>query len=568
MRRIRIDPYAVSTAFEGWGTSLAWWADDLGRLPAEQREPALRRLFSLEDGGLGLTVVRFNAGGGEDPEHPDSMMRRARMEGYRPRREAPLDPTADPGQRAVLRDAARIAADEGRELVVEVFGNSPPWWATRSGTVTGRSEVHDDAAPNLARGFELDYLRYLFDVAGFVERDCGVRVASVSPFNEPVSPWWEEGGRQEGCAFTHAGMRRLLAAADSLAPRALGDRLLAAPETWSIDEAVSVWDALGSAARPRIGRLNTHSYAGEHRSALRARAYAAGVGLWVSEYGAGDASGRALALEIVRDLRELAPSAWVLWQAVSPDDWGLLRSGARGAIIAENPAFETFARFSRSIRPGMRLAGTDDPRSIAALGEGVLAVVVVGGDEPERVELDPGAFAVDERDLALLRPEVPARGAVAVTLRGTCREDPGGFLGSGSWRLLDERGRALGDAWGAESWRAEACGDGSVRLVDETSGRELGVVFASRREGARLRRCPAGRVELAKRRSRFDVAEAGDGTVVLRNRGSGLTVARRGDGAIVQTAAGAACARWRLERVRPAARQAPGGAEATAPALR
>ena len=63
------------------------------------------------------------------------------MEGYRSAPGAELDESADPGQRAVLREAAAVVAEDGGELVVEVFGNSPPWWATVSGSVTGDSLV-------------------------------------------------------------------------------------------------------------------------------------------------------------------------------------------------------------------------------------------------------------------------------------------------------------------------------------------------------------------------------------------------------------------------------------------
>ena len=189
-RTIRIDPHAEQGVFEGWGTSLAWWANAVGRWPHPQRNAVVRQIFGLADGGLGLTVARFNAGGGENPGVAMTMDARAVMDSYRGAPGADLDEHADPGQRAVLREAARAAADSREALVVEVFGNSPPWWATNSGSVTGASSGRHWPAPNLSPVFERDYLRYLCDVADFVERDAGVRVASLSPFNEPTSRWW------------------------------------------------------------------------------------------------------------------------------------------------------------------------------------------------------------------------------------------------------------------------------------------------------------------------------------------------------------------------------------------
>ena len=504
-RRIRIDPHALeSREFEGFGTSLAWWANAVGRLPEAEREPFLRRLFSLADGGLGLSVVRFNAGGGEQPGRPVTMEPRAVMEGYRSAPGARLDESADPGQRAVLRDAVRIAAEEGRELVVEVFGNSPPWWATRSGSVTGATDRLGWSAPNLAPRFAEEYLHYLADVADFVERDCGARVESISPFNEPTSQWWRYGGRQEGCRFTRRGIDGLLrdvaametrpGAADSAA-LAYASRLVVASEDWSLHQSIRAWDRLSPLARAVVGRFNTHTYHGTRRAALRARIAREGIPLWVSEFGVGDSTGALLAETVVRDLRELAPTAWVLWQAVSPDDWGLMVSDATGRPQHDTSALEVFARFTRALRPGMRFAGCDDPCAVAAVGDdGRVAVVVrstgpasedaraggldatteaVGAAASEALEVDFGGFAlasgggvlrvVVETSIAgrpgspaseeiaadadgVVRFELPAGSVASVVALGRCevRANRRGFLGSGGWWLESEGGARLG----------------------------------------------------------------------------------------------------------------------------
>jgi hypothetical protein len=52
---------AVSYPFEGWGTSLAWWAEALGEasgLPAI--ENALFTLGDQNNPGVGLNIVRYN----------------------------------------------------------------------------------------------------------------------------------------------------------------------------------------------------------------------------------------------------------------------------------------------------------------------------------------------------------------------------------------------------------------------------------------------------------------------------------------------------------------------------
>jgi hypothetical protein len=601
MRTIRVDLHAEQGKFDGWGTSLAWWANTVGRWTHGRRQAVVRRLFSLDDGGLGLSVVRFNAGGGENPGIEVTLEPRAIMEGYRGAPGAELDEDADPGQRAVLADAASAVAESGGELVVELFGNSPPWWATLSGSVAGASSGRSWPAPNLNPVFAREYLRYLADVAAFIERDTGVRIASLSPFNEPTSRWWVLGGRQEGCHFTAEGIDRLLTQLSEL-PEVVGGRVVAASEEWSLDQALATWDALGPTARRAVGRLNTHTYDGAARAAVRARATRAGAELWVSEYGEGEAFGRDLALAIVRDLRELAPSAWVLWQAVSPDAWGVLRLARDAASVAETPKFAVFAQFTRAIRPGMRLVGADDPLAVAAAGDGRFSAVVVGdGDGEQEVHLDAGtarlglaevtiASATRGGPLVKVQAEpvdgvvsfaLPAGAVASVTaaLEGLGTDD-GRFRGSGTWWLEHESGVRLGlaatgeDELGAgarvagvagddralaQRWRAEAFGGGSTRWVCEASGHQLDIERASKRSGAHAIQWRAGLAESAPDHNRFDVSELRGDEVALVARHSRLALALDDEGLGVQRAVGQSGTRWRLVRAKPLEAPTPAG---------
>ena len=86
-------------------------------------------LFAAPDrGGLGLTVVRYNVGGGDDPAAARKLPFRAAVPGYEP---APgrWDWSADANQRWVLAAAMRRGADH-----VQAFSNGPPYWMTLSGT--------------------------------------------------------------------------------------------------------------------------------------------------------------------------------------------------------------------------------------------------------------------------------------------------------------------------------------------------------------------------------------------------------------------------------------------------
>ena len=52
--------------FEGWGTSLCWWANRVGFSEKLTKESG--RLFFSKD-GLGINIMRYNIGGGDDPSH-------------------------------------------------------------------------------------------------------------------------------------------------------------------------------------------------------------------------------------------------------------------------------------------------------------------------------------------------------------------------------------------------------------------------------------------------------------------------------------------------------------------
>ena len=68
---IKINPPAASSAddavFEGWGTTLCWWANRLGYSDALSQQAA--EAFCDPDNGLGLNILRYNIGGGDDYPH-------------------------------------------------------------------------------------------------------------------------------------------------------------------------------------------------------------------------------------------------------------------------------------------------------------------------------------------------------------------------------------------------------------------------------------------------------------------------------------------------------------------
>ncbi|WP_434749904.1 hypothetical protein [Paenibacillus amylolyticus] len=53
--------------FEGWGTSLAWWANDLGGWKDQNKVDEVMDLIFDPVKGLGLNIVRYNIGGKKTP---------------------------------------------------------------------------------------------------------------------------------------------------------------------------------------------------------------------------------------------------------------------------------------------------------------------------------------------------------------------------------------------------------------------------------------------------------------------------------------------------------------------
>ena len=164
---VNVDRRHSGPAFEGWGTALAWFAHVSGRFA----EPHRTRLADLLYGrdGLALNIARYNIGGGNAPETPSYLRAGADVPGFwrnpgkrsgsdwwNPDSEDAWDWSADTGQRWWL-DAIKARVTP-QELIFEAFSNSPPYFMTRSGKVSGNVNGLED---NLTPGFETKFARYL-----------------------------------------------------------------------------------------------------------------------------------------------------------------------------------------------------------------------------------------------------------------------------------------------------------------------------------------------------------------------------------------------------------------------
>ncbi len=404
------------TVFEGWGTALAWFANVTGGYPDATRE-RLADLFYGKD-GLGWTIARYNIGGGDAAATAPYLRTGAAVPGFwrrpvgatgtdwwRPDDPAMWTWSADANQRWWL-DAIRRRVPSP---IFEAFSNSPPWFMTVSGKVSGAVKGTDD---NLRAGQERPFALYLARVVGELERRHNIRFRTLSPVNEPNTDYWFAANTQEGAHWSPARQAAMIDASDDALKAAGLTTQIAAPDETNSHLFVADWAGYPPATRARIGQLNVHSYGTVHQTAVRDIARASGIRLWMSENDTpldkdpesftDMASGLAFGEHVVGDLKRLEPAAWVFWQAVENlsakdgkpgSNWGLVKMDLSAAPAAPHPIrispkYWVMAQFSRYIRPGYRLFPVDDPDTVGALspdGKKVVLVHVNGGPITRRL---------------------------------------------------------------------------------------------------------------------------------------------------------------------------------------
>lgn len=204
-----INPHVTYGVWEGWGTSLCWWAnvfgsrDDLADLVFTTNYVTLNGQ-SLP--GLGMNIARYNAGGcntnltgGSSIQFSANMPAFKQMFGYwlngsstNPA-SASWDWTGDANQRAMLQKAQARGAN-----LLELFSNSPMWWMCNNHNPSGSANGTND---NLTSSNYQAHAIYLATIAKYAATNLGVNFDSVEPFNEPSADWWTASGTQEGCHF-------------------------------------------------------------------------------------------------------------------------------------------------------------------------------------------------------------------------------------------------------------------------------------------------------------------------------------------------------------------------------
>ena len=350
--------------FDGWGVSLCWWANVMGGFT--NREEVADLAFTQ----LGLNIVRYNIGGGENPARSNSMEFRARIPGFQP---APgkWDWNADANQRWMLRAALKRGVNH-----VVAFANSPPYWMTESGSATGSAGGTND---NLREKFEAPFAEYMAAVVSNLTVLDKVKFDTVTPMNEPAAHWWKLSNRQEGAHMSVPQQSRMINLLRSALDRQGVSASIVASEDNDERNAWKAISAYDSATLSNLSHIVTHTYNANEPLRLRQLAEKTRKPLWVSEYGDGDRTGIQLAYRIRDDIVELRAQAWIYWQFADGGGWGLIanRLDGQDQRFRITRKFYTLTQFTRFIRPGCQIIDVDDDDSLAAFDANRKQVIIV-----------------------------------------------------------------------------------------------------------------------------------------------------------------------------------------------
>jgi O-glycosyl hydrolase len=368
---------------ENFGASDAWTMQKIGAWSEESKNKVADLLFTT-DKGIGLSLWRFNIGGGINHQTIRNPWRT--VETFE----------TDQGKYDWTKQAnelwfARAARDRGVPFLLG-FVNSPPGRMTKNGLTNSGSDV--TSTTNLKEGFEKQYATYLCDIVQHFgelpDAKERLRFDYLSPVNEPMVEWTSG---QEGNRASDEDIKRIiLALHEEIEARKMGVKIRtpespAVPALWQIDKKTTDrWHAeygdylkffLGdSQLAPILDKtVCYHDYSSfegaavekDHARLGQEMLKYPGCTLWMSEicilHPRRDLSIN-MALDVAKlihaDLALAGASAWQWWLAVSDGNYkdGLLytnwhKEGDEESIIPSK-TFWAMGNFSRFIRPGMR----------------------------------------------------------------------------------------------------------------------------------------------------------------------------------------------------------------------
>ncbi len=208
-KSVTIDLNKAYQTIDGFAASDCWTGNYIGsKWTLSEREDIARLLFSrkITNGypeGIGLSMWRFNLGGGSAEQGSDSGIddKSRRAESFL-NADGTYDWTKQAGQQYFLQKAKEY----GCESFV-MFSNSPPV----NYTYNGKANSSSGAYSNLKSTHYADFADYMTTVAQHFKDEKGIDFSLISPVNEPQYNW--ESG-QEGSGWQNSEIKKLVVELD------------------------------------------------------------------------------------------------------------------------------------------------------------------------------------------------------------------------------------------------------------------------------------------------------------------------------------------------------------------
>ncbi len=574
---VTVTPGLQYQTIQGWGTSMAWWANIIGGWSQSQRLALAEALYNPSS-GLGLNVVRYNFGADGSTNVCESQQAAA------DRNIPSFEPTNgnyvwtnDANQLWFAQEAQALGAD-----TFEGFANSAPAWMLDNSCTSGGAS----GAENLNSAYYSAYASYLATIAQHFHNNFGITLQTVEPFNEPSSSWWTSTGTQEGMAVSATDQNTIIPLVEQalVSNGASAYTSVSAQDDNTIAEAYNDYESYSSSTKADMAQWNTHAYGGSDTNRANAYAYPGqtdGKRLWMSEWGAGNQGseiGAALALsnEVLDDEQHLHPSAWVAWQAVnelgdSPDDdWGLAYRDSSNAISYPT-RYYAMGNYSKFVREGATMIGNSDANSFTAYNSSTDSLTIVttnSSTSSESVAYNLAAFSgvgttatpyqtSATENLAQLSGISVANKTFTASLPAqsiTTFVIPNVTYTPAYYELVNRNSSMLADVSGAskvpgakaiqwandggtnQQWQLVSLGNGYDTIVNRNSGLVLDVSGASTAEGAKILQWPSN----GGTNQQWSLVSISGGYYELVNRNSGMLADVSG----ASTTEGAAIIQW------------------------
>ncbi|MBR4287466.1 MAG: hypothetical protein IKT55_07165 [Clostridia bacterium] len=389
--------------FEGWGTSLCWWAHRIGYSP-ELTKKSGELFFSKK--GLNLNIMRYNIGGGDDPTHKHIKRTDSIIPGWlnfnNETKEYYYDYTADTNQLNVLKEAYKNA---GENALVEVFSNSSPYFMTKSGCTSGNKNPNYN---NLKEECYTDFAEYIAHVTEYINNKLNINVYCVSPMNEPNTDYWEYfSEKQEGCHYDpgESQNKMLIETAKAIKNKGLRKVKIVGSDETSTEKQLEEYHLYTYEVKKILDRVNVHTYIDDKTKELGELMQKENKNIWMSETDWSNVSGEnagemGAALwfgeKIISDINALSPSAWVIWLVIDchrskqgfmgnkdsgfPSTnngyWGVAFADHDEKEIYLSKKYYAFGQFSRYVRPGDTIIHIDS-HTLGAIDKKTGRVTVV-----------------------------------------------------------------------------------------------------------------------------------------------------------------------------------------------